>query len=55
MRRILLSSVAYLALSYFSTLSHKLHEYGKKVVQHKMGVLILSTMFVCTISNSEKN
>jgi hypothetical protein len=35
-----------LALSYFSTLSHKRHDFREKVLEHKMCVLIFSKTFV---------
>jgi hypothetical protein len=55
MRRIILSSVACLAVPYFSTLSHKRHDFGGNVTEHKMCVWILCTIFVCNISHSNKN
>jgi hypothetical protein len=41
--RLILSSVVCLFLSYFSTLSHKRHEFREKVVDHKVRVLSFST------------
>ena len=55
MRRVMLLSVAYPALTYFSTLSHTRHDFRKKVIEHKMCVLIFSSTFVGNISHSKKN
>jgi hypothetical protein len=44
MRRIILPSVACLAVQYFSRLSQERHDFwGNKVIGHKMRVLIFST------------
>ena len=51
---IIATSVAFLALQYFSALSHKLHDFRKNVIGYKMGVLILSTSCIQNISNSKK-
>jgi hypothetical protein len=55
MRRIILSSVASQAVSYFSTSYHKYHDVRKKVIAHKMCVLIFSTTFVWDISHFKRN
>ena len=44
-----------LAASYFSTLSHKLHDFRENATEHKMCVLIFSTTFIWNISHSNKN
>jgi hypothetical protein len=51
----LLSSVAYLPLQYFSTLSHKSHVFRKISLEHKTYFLIFCTTFVWNISHSKKN
>jgi hypothetical protein len=45
MRRIILSSMACLAVPHFSTLAHKVQS-AEKVIEHKTYVLIFSTNFV---------
>jgi hypothetical protein len=49
------SSMACLAVQYFSTLSHKWHDLKKKVTECKMCVLISSTTFFLKICHSGKN
>ena len=53
MCHIVTSFVAPLAPPEFSTLSHKRRDIRKKVIEHKMCVLILSTTFVENISHSK--
>jgi len=42
-------------LPYFSTLSHKRHDFREKVIEHNMCVLIFPTTFVWNIFHSKKN
>jgi len=54
-RLVTLSPVVCLALPYFSTSSHKRHDFWKKVIAHKECVLISSTAVACSFSHSRKN
>jgi hypothetical protein len=51
MHHVILSSVACPALQYFSTLSHKRHDFREKFTDYKIGVLIFSTTFIWNISH----
>ena len=51
----MLSSVACPALLYSSTLSHKRHDFRKKIIEHKTCVLISFTTFISNISHSTYN
>ena len=44
--RFVLSSVASMAVQYFSTLSHKRHDFREKAAEHKIYIFIFSTTFV---------
>ena len=44
-----LSPLACPALQYFPKLSHKWHNFLKKVIEHKMRVLIFATTFIWNI------
>jgi hypothetical protein len=55
MHRIILSPAACLSLPYFSTLSHKQHDFeGEKLLNTKC-VSLFSTTFVCNVSHSRNN
>ena len=45
-RACVILSASFLAPTHFSTLSHKRHDFGEKVAEHKMCVLIFSTNFI---------
>jgi len=49
-----LSSVTCPTLQYFFTLSQKWHDFLKKVIEHKMCVLISCSTFFLNISHSKK-
>jgi TRAP-type uncharacterized transport system fused permease subunit len=55
MCRVLLTSVAYLALRYYSTLFHKRYDFWEEFIERKLCVLIFVTTFVSNISHSKKN
>ena len=55
MRHIVTSFVASLAAPHFSTLSHKRHDFRKKVIEHRMCVFIFSTTFIWNVSHSKNN
>jgi len=46
MSSIMLSSVACMALTYFSTLSNKVHDFRKNVIEQKLCALIFTTAFL---------
>ena len=54
MHRVTLTSVTWLGLQYFSTLSHKWHHFQENLLNIKY-VLIFLPNFVWNISHSEKN
>jgi hypothetical protein len=55
MRRVILSIVTCPDIQYFSALSHKRHDFRKKVTEHKMCVSIFYATFVLNIFHSKKN
>jgi hypothetical protein len=55
MHRIIWSFVTCLAVPYFSTLSHKGHDFWKNVFERTILVLIVSTIFASNISLFKSN
>ena len=55
MRHIIFTSVTCLAIPYFSTLSHKRHDFRKKKILNIKCVLIFYTTFIGNISHSKLN
>jgi hypothetical protein len=43
------------ALHYFSTLSHKQHDFRRNVIEYTIDIFIFSTKFVRKFSHSKKN
>ena len=54
-RATILPCVASLFPPYFSTLSHKRHDFREKVIKNKMCILIFSTTFMWNSAYSKKN
>ena len=50
----ILSYVACPAESYFSTISHKWHDFREKVTEHKICAVILSVTYVSNSSHSKE-
>ena len=55
LRVIILSALTCRALQYFTTSSHKRHDFRRKYIGFKICVLILHTNVSCRISHSKKN
>jgi len=51
----ILSSVVCPTLQYFSTLSHKRHDFRKKIIESKICILTFSTTIVWNTIHSKKN
>ena len=55
MSSMILSSLAYLDVTYFSAFSYKRHDFREIVFENKIYVLMFSTSFVRNISHSKNN
>jgi hypothetical protein len=55
MRRIIYSTAACPAQPYFPTLSHNRRDFRENVIEHRIFVLIFSTIFVWNTSHSKNN